>query len=183
MRKIASTFIAMCIFYSISAQQDTTLNWEVKSEKQIMIYRTWITLNNSAKKLTGVMYEIKDSAILVSNSMVRNNYLKGNFKVSEINYNTIDLVKIRSKYSIGKGALSGGIFGFALGGILGLIFSQDIFTPIPVGEKIMTGGISLGIGGALLGAVIGSMQITIPINGNIENFNKNKAQLKKYTIQ
>jgi len=50
-------------------------------------------------------------------------------------------------------------------------------------EKAVTGGAALAICGAAIGSICGLIQIKIPINGNLENFNRYKPKLSKYYIR
>ncbi|MCX6232301.1 MAG: hypothetical protein NTZ33_12250 [Bacteroidetes bacterium] len=182
MNKIVFTIIAFFFFCSISAQEDTT-KYLFGNMGNSNLYYIWVSLYQSSTKLTGVLSEIKDSSIVISNSVSGKDSLKGKFEFSAIEYKSIDIIKLQEKNGGANAALSGGILGFALGAFLGLIFSQDIFQPKPVGTKLLSGGISGGIAGALIGGMTGSAQIVIPINGNFENFKKNKSKLKNYAIK
>jgi hypothetical protein len=114
---VVITTILLCCFYLSIAQEDTI--------KKSRIFKTWISLNNKPGEMKGVLYEIKDSSILVSSSFLKADYSAGKFEVSEINYNDIDLVKIRIKNSVLNRALIGAVTGFAIGGLIGLISGDD----------------------------------------------------------
>ncbi len=170
--------MALCFLSSVNAQ-DTIQNNK--------IYRTWITLNSEPFKTNGALYEIKDSSILVSNSLVIRDYSAGSFETANLHINDIETIKVRRKNRIGRGVLFGALGGFALGGIIGLASGDDpddcVFFCASAGEKALIAGIPLSITGAGLGALIGSFKIKIPINGNISNFNKNKQKLRKYAFR
>ena len=188
MKKFIVTAVVLCFFYSLSGQEDSSRLQKTEKEKKFKIYKTWISFNKEPKVWNGalgVLYEINDSSIIVSNSLVKKDYSTGNFKLSKINYNNIDYVKLRAKNNVGKGALIGTISGLLIGGFLGYVSGDDnpegLFA-MTAGDKAVVAGVGLAICGAAIGALCGLIQIKIPINGNLENFNRNKNKLKKYTI-
>ncbi len=61
-------FIVICCLSSLQAQ-DTI--------QKIKIYKTWVSLNSEPFQIRGVLYEIKDSSILVSKSLVVQDYYSG----------------------------------------------------------------------------------------------------------
>jgi hypothetical protein len=170
------------------------------NEKRFKIYKTWITLYSVSRdygtgtlrlkdytpnELEGVLYEINDSSISVSNSLLREDYSTGKFKISKINFNNIDVVKTRMKNNVVRVALFGALTGFVAGGLAGLISGDDPpgFLSFTAGEKALLYGLGFGVGGAGIGALEGLVKIKIPINGSLENFNRNKIRLKRYTIR
>jgi hypothetical protein len=50
-------------------------------------------------------------------------------------------------------------------------------------EKALISGVPLAVGGAGIGALIGSIKIKIPINGSINSYNRNKNKLGEYPIK
>lgn len=149
MKSFTVIIIVLCFFYSLSAQEDSNKLLLSKDRKSFRIYKTWISLNNESKTLIGVLYEIIDSSILVSNSILREDYFTGRFELSKINLNNINFVKTRVKNSVGKGALIGTIAGFVLGGIIGLISGDDDpekgWFPLTARGKALLGGFSIKI--------------------------------------
>lgn len=186
MKKITATIIVLSLFYSLSAQEDSTKLKSVKEEKN-RIYKTWISLINSSDKVKGVFYDVQDSSITVSNSASVKDYSEGKFELSYINYKTIDVVKTRVMNKVGKGAAIGMGIGFITGVLIGIISGDDnpeeVVFPTSAGQKALSGGIFLAIGGAGIGALVGSIKIKIPINGNPGNFNRSKSRLKKYSFR
>ncbi|MFD2998754.1 hypothetical protein ACFS7Z_00135 [Pontibacter toksunensis] len=179
------SIIAMIVLYflnSVNAQDNIQKN---------KIYRTWITFNNKPLQTEGVLYEIKDSSILVSSSVAIKDYSTDRVETLKFNINEIETIKIRRKNSVGRGILTGAITGFAVGGLIGLISGDDPPCPqgtwfcfrLTAGEKALITGIPFSIGGAGIGALVGSVKVNIPINGSIDNYNKNKNELLKYSIK
>jgi hypothetical protein len=167
-----SALIVFCCLNSLNAQ-DTI--------QKINIYRTWVSLNSEPFNIKGVLYEIKDSSILVSSSVVIRDYSTDRFGMINLHINDIETIKTRKNGNIGKGVLIGAITGFAVGGFIGLLSGND--PPCPsgswfclrysAGEKALMAGIPLAVCGAGIGALIGSIKVTIPINGSINNYNRN----------
>jgi len=173
--------IALCCLNSLSAQEPT---------QEIKIYRTWVSLNSEPFKIEGVLYEIKDSSILVSSSLVIQDYYKDRFEVTNLHINNIETIKTRRKNSIGTGALIGAAAGFAVGGLIGLASGDDPPCPqyswfcfrFTAQEKALGAGALLAVPGTVIGAVFGSVKVTIPINGSMDRYNRNKNTLREYSI-
>jgi hypothetical protein len=173
--------IVLCCLNSLNAQ-DTV--------QKIKIYRTWVSLNSEPFKIKGVLYEIKDSSILVSSSVVIHDYSTDRFEMVELHINNIETIKTRRNNNIVKGFLIGAITGFAVGGFIGLELMEESpcqgsgfcphFKPV---EKALISGVPLAVGGAGIGALIGSIKIKIPINGSINSYNRNKNKLGEYPIK
>ncbi len=174
-------FIAFCCLNSLSAQDPTP---------KIKIYRTWITLNSEPFKMEGVLYELKDSSILVSSSVVMQDYSLDKLEVADLHITNIEIIKTRINSSVGDGALIGVITGFAVGGLIGLTKGGDspcapadwfcYFQFSTAFEKAIFYGAGLAVVGAGIGASVGSIKVTIPINANINNYNRHKNKLRKY---
>jgi hypothetical protein len=86
--------LLLVIFLSIpflsSAQEDTLP----------VVYRTWIKVSNDPEKIEGILYEIKDSSIIITNSFSRVDCLSGNFRGKTIGYNFINNVEVRKNNSV-----------------------------------------------------------------------------------
>jgi len=162
--------MALCCYYSSAAQEDS-----IKTPK---IFDTWISFNNQSKGLKGVLYEIRDSSILVSNSSLKADYLTGDFKVSNIDFKNIDYVSVRKKNRVLTGTIVGSVVGLATA--VGFVRSAGGIDEF--GGIIMllygTPAIALGAG---IGALASSFRIKIPINGSFENFKSNERRLERYS--
>ena len=187
MKKVTITTLILSLFYSLSAQEDSTKLLSDKEDKKIKIYKTWISLNNESRILKGALYEIKDSSIFVSSSLSKQDYSTGNFQKSKIYYNNIDIIKTRQKHSVGKRTCIGAIAGFVIGGMIGFLSGDDnpdeVYFASTASQKAKEDAIILAIGGAGIGALCGLIKIKIPINGNLENFKRNTSKLKKFSIR
>jgi hypothetical protein len=168
---IASATLLVCFFSCLSAQEN--------AKHKIRLYETWISLNNQVGPFKGVLYEIKDSSVLISNSLWKPDYLTGNFKVSSISYDNIKIIKTRRTKNIQKGLLIGSAAGFSLG-VISLSEAVNDMGPITAAAGIF-GGFIFGILGAGTGALISSTRDRIPIKGSWENFNKYRSALQDYS--
>jgi hypothetical protein len=144
------------------------------------IYETWINLRNQPMGARGVLYEVKDSSVLISSSIFKTDYQSGRFKVSEINYADIDHVSVRRKNSILTGTLIGTAIGLAgaIGIANGISRDKNEFAGVMVifGTPIIAAG-------AGIGALAGTLKIRIPIKGSFENFKINEKRLERFSYQ
>lgn len=170
--------LIMCIPLLIHAQEDTLY--------KPRIYKTWITTTNNTE-IQGVLYEIEDSAVLITNSLVYKDYKSGNFNKESLDLYNIGIIETRNKNSIINRSIIGLITGAALGAALGYASGDDppcqylcIFW-FSAEDKARVGGTIGGISGAGIGALIGLIKVKIPINGSFQTFSKNKDRLKKYS--
>jgi hypothetical protein len=187
MTRLLSGMVVLLVFYSSPAQNINDTTFQGMNENRFRIYKIWISSTNilPLAKREGVLYEIKDSSISVSNSLRREDYYNRNFRLSEIKYADIDVVKTRMKNSILVGALAGGLTGFLAGTVIGIISGDDPpgILSFTAGEKAMVYGSMLAAGCAGIGALEASIKIKIPINGSLEKFKSNRNRLKRYSIR
>ncbi len=162
---LAIVIIYLFPFLSIFGQTPK----QVKSRK----YKTWVTRIDNSSSIKGYMSEVGDSSIIISN-------LK-NIEKQRIYFNDIKIIKFRRKGEIGRGVLFGALTGFAVGGLIGLASGDDkgYLINFTAGEKGLLAGTLLTIPGAIIGGLLGSIKIKIPINGNTHN---QKAKLLKYKL-
>jgi hypothetical protein len=121
----------------------------------------------------GVLYQLNDSSILVSNSLKRKDYSTDNFTVANLNIAGIETIKIRRRGAFGKGVLIGTVSGMVIGSALG---SGDDYS----GALLAVG---LTMAGTVIGAGVGSIKIKIPINRSMDQYNTNKSKLRKRAIK
>jgi len=146
------------------------------------IYKTWLSLENDTK-LKGILYQVTDSSLIVSKSLVVSGRLSQSLNLEEIHFRDINFIYTKKKNATGNGALIGAGAGLLLGVVIGLSSGDDSggFISFSAEEKAMMTGSALAILGAGLGALVGSVKMTIPINGNHTKFNLNKGKLKAYS--
>lgn len=173
MKKRFLAFLIIALAVSGLYAQDTAPKME--------IYRTWISLNNEPKVIRGSLYQVSDNAVVVSSAVKNRHYSANRYEITKLHYYTIETIQIRQSGTVRRGARLGAIAGFTVGFLIGNITtgSGDFFTGPTVGVIL---GVPSAIAGAGVGAIIGSSKITIPINGNTNNFNQNKNKLREYAI-
>lgn len=145
------------------------------------IYETFVYLNNQKSIVKGILYEIKDSTLLIANSVSKTNYLTGNFQTSNIDIKNIQVLSLRRTNNIKRNAFIWG--GIGLAAPLILLFTSGESSQDPLIQFVAyTSAPILSLVGAGAGALLGSMRINIPIDGKYENFKENELRLKKYSI-
>ncbi len=175
---ILIAFIGLCCMNSLNAQDSIQAK---DSNQKIKIFRTWVSLKSDPYKIKGVLYQIKDSSILVSNSANKKDYSMGQFEVVEIQISNIRKIKIRRKNSMVNGIWIGALSGFVVGGVLGLM-SDDSDYMSSEATAIYGGAFFAAIGSGV-GGLLGLIKIGIPINGSMDNYNISKDKLRKYSIK
>lgn len=144
-----------------------------KTSKKNRLYKTWVKKTDSKTRLVGILYQVEDNKLQISNSFEQKAYDLNQFDYQDVYAHEIEKIKLRRKGNIGRGALTGIVSGFVTGALI--VGSAE--------ELPLLGGILLGMAGGIVGAVLGSLQIRIPINGSQQNFNANKVRLQGYSFQ
>lgn len=152
------------------------------------IYKTWVTLNDNSQKIRGMLYETKDSSIVLTNSLSRSSLLRGGFGLTIIDYRNIAIIKNRKNNRVLYSFLGGITLGFAVGAFIGYSQGDDtcpadkwcIFQ-MTARDKLFAGGALGAILGAGTGTAIGLVKVKIPIFGNFEKYNNSKTMLKNYS--
>jgi hypothetical protein len=169
MKVLVMTAVILLVFsYPSSAQE--------QSKQKNKLFDIWVVLNKEPYTMRGVLYDIKDSSILVSDSKYKIDYLSGNFNVKELNCDNLSLVKIRRVKSVQRGAIIGAISGFSL--LMIPLVSGDAEMPFLYAAFFY--GIPAAVVGGGIGALPGLIKITIPIGMRYENFDRNKSKLQNF---
>ena len=169
-------------------EEDLIADYIINSNKKL--YRTWLTLNSNPFKSKGILYQSKESSILISPG-VKNKQQISDKSLVEFQIRNIETIKLRKSKKIGKGILIGAVTGLVAGGLVGLISGDDppcssgglICFRFSAEEKAIMAGVSLAVCGAGIGALIGSIKIKIPINGSSKKYSKNKTDLRRYSVK
>jgi hypothetical protein len=167
------TIITLCFSYSIHAQEN--------KEQKIKIYKTWIYLNHEPFKTKGVLYEIKDSSIVIANPAFNKGPLTDTFNVICIPISDIYLLKTRKAGSIKNGVLIGSLTGFITGVTIPFLSVDTQGLGFITATYAIAGGASLAIFGAGAGALAGSVKDRIPVKNSYENLSKYRSWLEKYS--
>ena len=163
--KASLTLIAFLLFFSIGLHAQNT-------SKKNKIYKVWITMLDDSK-VQGVLYSADNEFIKISKN---NSFDFSN--LTTINFQNIDVIKIRRKGKIGKGAWIGAASGVGFGVILGLASENDGWEGL-----VATGaGFFFGVIGTGVGAGVGTIKKKIHINGNIEIYKSHLEEIKSYSF-
>lgn len=171
MRKPTPLLLTIIIVFLLSHKTVLGQSSDQTKTKDYKHYITWVLPKDKSGVTKGYLSEVGDNLIVITNH--------SNQEKTEINFDNIKAIKFREKGIVGRGVLYGALSGFVFGGVIGFAMGDD--RPGPVSftaqEKAISLGLGLAIPGALLGALAGSAKITIPINGNSKN---QKEKLMKY---
>ena len=145
------------------------------------LYKIWVMPMDKSPKLKGYLTGLEDSLITVSKHLNKLELTRNN---QSINIQNIETIKFRRKGRIGRGILVGALTGFTIGGILGLSSEDDRrgIVSFTKEQKALMGGVVLSVPGAIIGAIIGSLKVKIPINGNRTTFKNRKKDLRNFMI-
>ena len=160
-----------------------------------MIHSTSVNLiGDPTITIRGALFQVKDSSILVSQSVVLKDYMTMQYSIVKVDITDIQAIKINGRTHTRKGIRIGACSGFAIGALAAIIsnhsgsqsgsewFSAAFATPDWAAG--LGGGLIGAAGGALVGGVIGaSIKIKIPIYGKMSNYNPKKDELRKYAIK
>ena len=163
--KTTLTLFAIFMSFSIGLQAQNT-------SKNIKPHKVWITLMDGLK-VKGDLYSADDVSIKIA----ENNSLDVS-NLTAISNQKIDVIKIRRKGKIGKGAWIGATSGAGFGVILGLASESDGWEGV-----VATGaGIFFGAVGTGVGAGIGAIKKKIRINGNVEIYKSRLSEIQSYSL-
>jgi Fibrobacter succinogenes major domain (Fib_succ_major) len=167
----------LCIFQMSQAQNDSAITNK--------LYRAWLIPTHRGEGVEGVLYQVKDSSVVISNSLLRGDYLRGNYDVSEVNANKIKSIHIRRVGAQGVGVLAGGLTGAVIGIIVGLLQHTNHGTDadlhmqhvgMVVFPLLFTG---MGVG---IGAAAGGTKIKIPVGGSQAQYGLVRNKLDRYSL-
>jgi uncharacterized protein (TIGR02145 family) len=182
MNKLFIVLLAMlCSNFGLMAQSDSIFP-EMK-------FRTWVIPYK--RGTTQVLFELKDSSVMVSNSARKTDYNTGHYAVSKLDIKNITEIKYAKK-GRGYGRLIGGVSGFAIGIAVDAIKYDEMFGNLESDEwgraignffiaallPIATAGIGAGIG-----ALVSGFKRTIPIYGSQTEYDIKKASLNKVVLK
>ncbi|MEI6456430.1 MAG: fibrobacter succinogenes major paralogous domain-containing protein [bacterium] len=182
MKKFTAILISvfsLCVLPGLQAQSDSlTLG---------KFYQTWIIPEKGLPAISGIMYEMKDSAVLLSSSHKKMDYYTGNYDVSKVDVRKIHEIKFRRQ---GRGAalLVGAISGVIVGSVIGYYYNSSLKkdpsltssarTILSVSSILV---VSTGMG--ILFGSLAAVKTTIPIHGNQAAYEQNKLRLSEYALK
>ena len=153
----------MSFSYGLNAQNNS---------KTIQIHKVWVN-SMDGSKTKGVLYSADEQSIKISKN---NSFSNSNLIV--VDSEKIDVIKIRRKGKIGKGAWIGAASGAGFGVALGLAADNDDWE----GVVATASGLFFGIIGTGVGAAVGTIKKKIQINGNSELYINNLSYLQSISL-
>ncbi|MCK5067817.1 MAG: hypothetical protein KAR16_10275 [Bacteroidales bacterium] len=165
---------------SMEAQLRTSLDKKpTKSE---------ITLLSDPDTIIGALFLLKDSSILISNALIKEDYYNGNYEVAELYINDINMISSKRPLGPANYAVVGAIIGAGVGALTARITTgpPPYSSPIGIDFSGVTYAVYIPVGavaGAITGVILGSIKIKIPINGSLDNYNRKKKKLDRYAIR
>ena len=143
-------------------------------------YKVWIKQMDNPTVIKGFLSSVDEYSLKIG----KNISAVDSASVIIVDAERINLIKLRRKGRIGRGAGIGAASGVLLGGILGLADGDDEpgWFSATKEEKAVGGGILLVIPGAAVGAGVGAIKKKIEIGGNMENYRMNIAELRTYSL-
>ena len=93
MKTKINIMVSMMIFMNLFIIQ--SIHAQIYSAGIDKMYRTWFFLNEKGKVITGNLYEVKDSLLMISKSYGNRDFHQGKFDITKLDVRSIDVVKIR----------------------------------------------------------------------------------------
>ena len=166
--------IIILSFHALNSfnQQQITLNRK--------LHETWVSISIEPGRLNGILFEVKDSSILISDARIRNQYLSGNFNLTEIDFRNLDYLYIRNQNSRKNGVLIGG----GITAVLSIVAIHATFKDVPDVRNIflLVGVPSMAITGAGIGYLVGLIPARFPIQGSFENFDWHRTNMQRRSL-
>lgn len=103
-------------------------------------------------------------------------------QVARIESINIEKIKIYRKGKVGRGLILGGASGAFFGVVLGLVSGDDQggFIIFKAEEKALIFGAFFAIPGTIIGGILGTKKIKIPIKNKHQNYVQKKELISKY---
>jgi hypothetical protein len=188
--KQARPFLKITPFVFAFTNSDAVHGQDTLQGGRTITYEIKLKLRNNQKK-EGYLKDITDSTVVYSTakSTIGAPYLATD---KYVGYSDIELVRIRRKGSVGRGALIGLGAGAATGALAGFASGDDppstgfFSLQFTAGEKAGALAILFGLPGAALGAILGTTSLKFPVNGTKEGLIKMRQamqeKLKAYSV-
>jgi len=179
---ILSTIYFILPYAAIAQQND---------DQKVIIHKIWIDRYDIERTHKGVLYEVQDSSILVSNSLFAEDYTYDNTSIFvEVPVSNIETIRLRRKNNIGRGALISGLSGIGIGAISGWMSGDDppcdgcfIDFSMTAQAKARARAILFPFPFAIVGALAGSLKTKFKINGDMTNYQKYLSTLREKSVR
>ena len=147
------------------------------------IFKTRISLQGNGRKITGVIYDISLSSVMVARTTKKKDLCMGSFDLTTVNAYDISEIRIGKKFIKWENAGMGCLGGLIAGGACG--FTNALYHTYNFNDILST-TFTCSIVGAALGALLGAFlpaRIKISINGDLRHFAQHSEDLRKYSIK
>jgi hypothetical protein len=162
------------------------------------VYEAWMAVTSEDRagyyaEYRGRLRELRDSSVVLAYRK-RNNYENYTLAVRDI-----ERMAFRTTGRVGRGAIFGTLGGFAAGYLLGYAFSSDdeprnansgppYYINLPEillsrGDKALVVSLLTTPLGGVVGALIGTKKIKIPIGGSQSAYQRQREQLQQYIFR
>lgn len=169
-------------FSGCSQHNDDTEKSIRKMYTSRKFYFSWIKVLENTEPIEGGLYKLQDSSVLLIPKVIFRNKLYTEVTYMDIAIDNIELIKVRRRGRVGRGAAIGAVSGFGMGFITGFFLSKDAVYFSQVQAGAILGGLAV-IPGVIIGTVIGTIQVKVTLNGSIETYNTKRTELQKYTMK
>jgi hypothetical protein len=168
------------VFNSLPEKTDTIIPEKIR--KGVFKFWVYYSFNSHHGVRRGYLHAVNDQGIVLTVDSLENFFYITDAVNLKINAVDIDKLKIRRRDNVGIGILIGAGVGFFTGAFLGLAGIPDygIFESLPPEENALTGGILFSIPGMLIGGLVGSARLIIPINKSLNTFEKRRKEIRSY---
>jgi hypothetical protein len=157
---------------------------KAKEAKKI-IYKCWVYSDSAGKRQVykGFIHEALDSELVISVAKTGNNFMNKKRQLIHVKISNVRKISLRKNGSAGNGILAGAGIGFLSGTFLGLLGIPDygILSSLPREENGLVGGILFIPSGMLVGGIIKSARIKIPIAKDQVIYEQNRQMISGYT--
>lgn len=166
----------------------TFSTWAQQVKNKARIYRVHLMTVGERKPVKGVIYELRDSSLLLSNSSYRKDIEKSRMTLSEWRYSQIESIEIRRIEKTTGSVILGASIGLVFGGIIGLSQRDDEagsginILPLTRGQKATFIGLPLGFLGGILGDIAGVKKKSFIVGGRFDQFQISKEGLREYSF-
>ncbi len=168
--------ISLIVFLLISFSNTPGFAQESKTEIKPKEYITWVY--SGKEKTKGFLLDTQDSYLTISDLAYGKNNQIIRFESADL-----DRLKFRRKGNIGRGLIYGGVGGALIGIVIGVASGDDNpndFISFSAQDKAVILGAFFAIPGTIIGGIIGSKKIKIPIRNKEQNYARQRALIKKY---
>ena len=163
MKRLLPALVILFCCFAITAQKNVSVKKKV--------YESWVKPVNGSGVIKGVLYETGDSSVFLVPSLQSD-------RITEFQFNNIELLKVRREKSVLRGIIAGSVIGFGTGAIMGYTISDFALVQ---GLMAAGTGVVFGVLGSGIGALAGSVKDRFPVRTSYENFNKYKGSLQYYS--